>query len=235
MLEHLDNETGRLLAKLDQLGLAENTVVVFTSDNGGLTRMASMEPLREGKGAPYEGGIRVPLMVRWPGKVKPGSVCDTPVHTIDHHATLLEIAGVKPGRIDGQSMIPLLKQTGPLRRDALFWYTPTYTLMYGRTPCSWIRAGDWKLIHWFGDYLAPEGYTPDDLPYGKLVTGPRWELYNLKDDPNEEHDLAGRMPEKVASLRRRLEAWWKETGAKAPTRNPDFDPAKWPPVSRRRG
>jgi len=230
MIEHLDNETGRLLDRLDRLGVARNTLVVFTSDNGGLSRMASMAPLREGKGALYEGGVRVPLIVRWPGRAKAGSSCDTPVHTIDHYPTLLDAAGAKAPaghKLDGVSMIPMIEGKAPPRRQALYWYTPTYTLMYGRTPCSWIRAGDWKLIHWFGDYLAPEGYTPDDRTYGKLVTGPRWVLYNLKDDPGESRDRSAAEPARAAELRRRLEAWWAETGAQTPTRNPDFDPAKW--------
>ena len=222
MLEHLDNEIGRLLGALKD---PQNTVVIFTSDNGGLSRMASMAPLREGKGAPYEGGVRVPLIVRWPGRIKPGSTNATPVHTIDNHATLLDIAGAKPPmghKLDGHNVL------GKIRRDALYWYTPTYTLMYGRTPCSWMRMGDWKLIHWYGDYLAPEGSTPDDRVYGKLTLGPRWELYNLKDDPSETRDLSKKHPAKLAELKRRLEAWWKETGAKPPTKNPNFDSTKWP-------
>jgi len=230
MVEHLDTETGRLLAKLDQLGVADNTIVIFTSDNGGLSRMANMAPLREGKGAPYEGGIRVPLIVRWPGRAKAGTTSPVPVHTIDHYPTLMAAAGARPPeghKLDGISMVPLLEGSRTLRREALYWYTPTYTLMYGRTPCSWVRAGDWKLIHWFGDYLAPQGYTPDNMPYGKLVTGPRWELYNLKEDPSESRDLAGAQPGKVAELKRRLEGWWRETGAKAPVRNPAFDPGRW--------
>ncbi len=230
MVEHLDNETGRLLAKVDP-----DTVVIFTADNGGLSRMASMAPLREGKGAPYEGGTRVPLIVRWAGKVRPGSICDTPVHTIDHYPTLMEVAGTRAKKkLDGLSMTPLLEGKS-VQREALYWYTPTYTLMYGRTPCSWMRAGDWKLIHWYGDYLASEGYTPDFLPYGKLEIGPRWELYNLKEDPSELQDLSRKRPEKLAELRKRLEAWWKETGAKPPTKNPGFDRDKWPEPKDRRG
>ncbi|MFN7936720.1 MAG: sulfatase [Bryobacteraceae bacterium] len=223
MLEHLDNEIGRLLKQVDN-----NTVVIFTADNGGLSRMASMSPLREGKGAPYEGGNRVPLIVKWTGKIKPGTTCPAPVHTIDHYPTLLEIAGTKSRKkLDGLSMMPLF-ESRQIRREALFWYTPSYTLMYGRTPCSWMRSGDWKLIHWYGDYLVPDGYTPDYTPYGKLQIGPRWELYNLKDDPAEQRDLAKERPDKLAELKKQLEAWWKETGAKPPTKNPDFDPAKWP-------
>lgn len=230
MLEHLDNEVGRLLDKLDELKLSDRTVVVFTSDNGGLSRMASCVPLREGKGSPYEGGIRVPLIVRWPGRVKPGSECNVPVHTIDYYSTYAGIAtATSPAnhKLDGESLLPLLEQTGTLNRDAIYWHMPTYTPMYGRTPCAVIRKGDWKLIHWFGDYLDPRGFTPDQMPYGKLVVGPRTELYNLRDDLSETNDLLASQPEKAKELRVALESWWKDTGAGMPTKNPDFDETTW--------
>lgn len=230
MLEHLDNEVGRLLAKLDELGLADRTMVVFTSDNGGLSRVASCAPLREGKGSPYEGGIRVPLIVRWPGKVKPGSVCDTPVHVIDYYPTYAALAGATPPaghKLDGRSLVPLLTQSGTLDRDTLAWHMPSYTAMYGRTPCAVIRKGDWKLIHWFGDYLDPHGFTPDDTPYGKLVIGPRTELYHLADDLSETKALSATHPDKAKELRTALEAWWQDTGAGFPTKNPDFDESSW--------
>jgi hypothetical protein len=99
--------------------------------------------------------------------------------------------------------------------------------MYGRTPCAVIRKGDWKLIHWFGDYLDPRGFTPDDRPYGKLVLGPRTELYNLAEDLSETYDLFATHPEKAAELRNALEAWWKGTGAGFPTPNPEFDEPTW--------
>jgi uncharacterized sulfatase len=104
---------------------------------------------------------------------------------------------------------------------------PTYTTNFGRTPCAVIREGDWKLIHWFGDYMDTTGFTPDDKPYGKLVVGPRTELYNLREDPRETHDLAAAHPMKVKTLMRRLETWWKDTGAKLPMKNPDFDEKRW--------
>jgi uncharacterized sulfatase len=139
MLEHLDNEVGRLLAKLDELKLSDKTLVIFTSDNGGLSRVTNNAPLREGKGSPYEGGIRVPLIMRWPAKVKPGSECDTPVHAVDFYPTFAALADAPPTSahpLDGESLLPLLTQTGPLQRPALFWHMPTYTTNYGRTPCS---------------------------------------------------------------------------------------------------
>ena len=230
MLEHLDNEVGRLLAKLDELKLSDNTIVIFTSDNGGLSRVTINAPLREGKGAPYEGGIRVPFIVRWPGTVKAGSECDVPMHAVDFYPTYAAIAGATAAEthaLDGECLLPLLKQTGPLQRPALFWHMPTYTTSYGRTPCTVIREGDWKLIHWFGDYLDTTGFTPDDKPYGKLVVGERTELYNIRDDISETKDLAAERPKKTAHLLNAMNAWLKRTQAKLPTPNPDFNAKRW--------
>jgi uncharacterized sulfatase len=230
MLEHLDNEVGRLLAKLDELKLSDNTLVIFTSDNGGLSRVTNNAPLREGKGSPYEGGIRVPLLVRWPDKVKPSSECDALVHTVDFYPTFAALADAPPTSahpLDGENLLPRLTQTGPLQRPALFWHMPTYTTNYGRTPCAVIREGAWKLIHWFGDYLDTTGFTPDDKPYGKLVVGPRTELFNLREDPNETHNLATDRPKKTTHLTNALNAWLKRTKAKLPTPNPDFNEKRW--------
>lgn len=243
MLEHLDNEIGRLLATLDALGLAENTLVIFTSDNGGLSRVTNNAPLREGKGSPYEGGIRVPLLVRWPVKVKAGSECHVPVHAVDFYPTFASVAETKvasalaesktpdaakaAATLDGESLLPLLTQTATLQRPALFWHMPTYTTNYGRTPCAVIREGDWKLIHWFGDYLDTTGFTPDDKPYGKLVVGPRTEVFNLREDPYETLNVATARPKKTSHLTNALKAWLKRTGAKLPTPNPDFDEKRW--------
>ena len=230
MLEHLDTEVGRLLARLDALKLTDNTVVIFASDNGGLSRVTDNRPLREGKGSPYEGGIRVPLIVRWPGQVKPHSECAVPVHFVDFYPTFAALAGATPPpnhTLDGESLLPLWRQTGSLQRHALYWHMPTYTVQYGRTPCAVIRQGDWKLIHWFGDYLDTQGFTPDHKPYGKLVTGPRTELYNLRDDLSETHDLAASNPGKAAELKAALEVWWRDTGAKFPSQNSAYDPKTW--------
>ena len=240
MIEHLDAGVGRLLDKLDELGLADNTVVIFTSDNGGLNRVADMSPKRMAKGASYEGGVSVPLVVRWPGHVKSGSVCDTPTHTVDWYPTFAAIAGgVVPAghKLDGLSILPLLTQSGKLSRDALYWHVPSYTANYGRTPCSFMIKGDWKLVHYFGDFLDVTGTTPPDknVPYGKLVVGARTELYNLKDDPSETRDLAAEQPEKTKELHAELEAWWKDTGAKFPVKNPDFDASKWSQLGGRDG
>lgn len=230
MLEHLDNEVGRLLRRLDELQLADRTVVVFASDNGGLSRATSNAPLREGKGSPYEGGIRVPLIVRWPTQVQPGAVCDAPTHMVDLYPTFAALAGAAPPArhtLDGENLLPLWRQTGALKRDTLYWHMPSYTTNYGRTPCAVIRQGDWKLIHWFGDYLDTRGFTPDNRVYGKLVIGPRTELYNLRDDLGETHDLAAAQPEKTRQLKTALEAWWQATGAKLPEQNPNYAAANW--------
>jgi len=230
MLEHFDNEVGRLLARLDAMKIADNTVIVFAGDNGGMSRMTSCAPLREGKGSPYEGGIRVPFFVRWPAEVKSGSLSDVPVHVVDLYPTFAALAGATPPanhKLDGENLLPLWRQTGALKRTALYWHMPTYTVMYARTPCAVIRDGDWKLIHWFGDYLDTKGFTPDDMPYGKLLTGPRTELYNLRDDLSETKDLAAAQPEKTKQLKAALEAWWRDTGAKFPDKNPAYDPAAW--------
>jgi uncharacterized sulfatase len=104
---------------------------------------------------------------------------------------------------------------------------PTYTVPYGRSPCAVMRQGDWKLIHWFGDYLDTKGLTPDNTPYGKLVIGPRTELYNLRDDIGETRDLAATQPAKARELRAALDAWWRSVDAKMPDKNPDFDAASW--------
>jgi arylsulfatase A-like enzyme len=199
MVASLDDGVGRLLKKLDDLGLGENTLVIFTSDNGGISTKTSNLPLRGEKGTPYEGGLRVPALVRWPGKVKPGSISDTPVVTPDFYPTVLEAAGVKAGTrqvVDGISLVPLLTGAGGLARPALYWHYPHCD----SEPYSVVRRGDLKLIEFLGDG--------------------RCELYNLREDPGEKTNLAGRMPEKLGSLRRDLARWRRSVGAQMPTRLP---------------
>lgn len=203
MVESVDDATGRIVAVLDELGLAENTVIIFTSDNGGLLGPTDNAPLRSGKGFPYEGGIRVPLIVRWPGMVQPESTTDVPACSIDLFPTVLKIAGVElPADrvIDGESLLPVLKQEGTLNRDALYWHFPHYRGKLG--PYSIVRQGDWKLIR-------------------RYESGRR-ELFNLADDLSETTDLAEKMPQKVAQLDQRLTAWLEATGAKLPKANPDY-------------
>ncbi len=230
MMEHLDNELGRMFKQLDDWKQTENTLIVFTADNGGLTRVQSCAPLREGKGSPYEGGIRVPLIASWPTRIQHDSVCDLPVHTVDFYPTFVELAKAEPPAgavLDGISLIPLMTQTKTNQDRALYWHMPTYTTNFGRTPCSIVQQGGWKLIHWFGDYLDTNGFTPGDQPYGKLILGPRTELYHLSRDLSETTDLASTHPEKVAELKQRLKSWWLDTKAPLPTTNPNFDQETW--------
>ncbi len=211
MVEAMDLAVGKVLAKLDALGLRENTLVIFTSDNGGLSTSegspTSNLPLRAGKGWMYEGGIREPFLVRWPAVVKAGSVVGTPVSSPDIFPTLLEAAGGKPQpgqTLDGVSLVPLFKG-GTLPERALFWHYPHYGNQ-GGAPAAAIRRGDWKLIEWQEDGRA--------------------ELFNLSQDLGEKNDLAAKEPQRVAKLRDELHAWQKQVGAKFPIPNPDYDPAK---------
>ncbi len=209
MIESMDDSVGRIRRTLDELQLADRTVVVFASDNGGRVPTTSNYPLRVGKGSCYEGGTRVPLIFHWPGATKPGSVCATPVISMDLYPTILEIAGLKEAKnVDGANLVPLLRQDGELKRDALFWHYPHYQhyQLGGTTPYGAIRAGDFKLIEFF-----------DDM---------RVELYNLRKDFGEQRNLAAQMPAKAAELRARLHAWRKEVGAQMPSRNPNYDPSK---------
>jgi arylsulfatase A len=210
MVHSVDDAVGRILATLDELKLTRDTVVIFTSDNGGLVPVTSNRPLRSGKGFPYEGGIREPVIVRWPGVVRPGGECPVPVTSVDYFPTLCEAAGAKPPAdraIDGESLLPLLRQTGKLKRDAIYWHFPHYR---GRiVPYSIVRAGDWKLI--------------------KRYDGKPFELFHLAEDLGEKNDLAAEKPEKVKQLDAKLTAWLKATGAKLPRPNPDYDPSRQPP------
>lgn len=208
MLEQMDAAVGRVLAALDRNGLAERTVVVFMSDNGGLSTAEGLPtsnlPLRAGKGWLYEGGIREPWIIRAPGVTKPGSVCDTPVVSTDFYPTLLELAGLPPAPAqhrDGVSLMPLLKG-GELSRGPLFWHYPHYSNQ-GGAPSGAAREGDWKLIEWYED--------------GSL------ELYNLRDDLGEKTNLAAANSAKVTELHAKLKAWRKEVGALMPTPKPDSD------------
>jgi arylsulfatase A-like enzyme len=211
MVEAMDLAVGKVLAKLDELGLAENTLIIFSSDNGGLSTSegwpTSNLPLRGGKGWMYEGGIRVPLLVRWPAVVKSGGVINTPVSSPDFFPTLLEATSNKPiagQQLDGISLLPALKGQ-PIPERPLFWHYPHYGNQ-GGAPAAAIRRGDWKLIEWFED--------------------DRVELFNLTSDIGEERDLAASQPKRVKKLRDELHAWKSEVRAKSPLPNPNFDPSK---------
>ncbi len=214
MVEHVDRSVGRVLDELDRQGLTDNTLVIFTSDNGGLRRrydgkgevVTTNAPLRDEKGSLYEGGIREPLIVRWPGVVAAGSVCHEPTISIDFYPTLLEVAGApRPAGhvLDGESLIPLLKQTGCLQRDAIYFHYPHY---HHSRPAGAVRCGRWKLIEFF---------DTGDL-----------ELYDLEADLGERRNLADRMPDKAQELRAKLAEWRKQVGALMPTKNPKYDPKR---------
>jgi len=202
-IEAVDRNVGRIVAGLARLGIADDTLVIFTSDNGGTSRFTP--PLNGGKGELYEGGIRVPLVIAGPGVNKPGTTCDVPVASIDLYPTLVDLAGGTPGKqLDGTSLEPLLGGGGTLPRERLFWHFPCYV---GRaTPASAVREGSLKLVEFFED-------------------GGRVELYDLSTDPGERRDLAATMPGKAAALAGRLRAWQRETRAAIPTQaNPAYEP-----------
>ncbi len=212
MVEAMDQAVGKVLRKVDELGLRENTIVVFTSDNGGLSTSegwpTSNSPLRGGKGWLYEGGIREPLLIRWPGVAAPGKQIDTPVSSPDFFPTLLEGAKAPAPasvKLDGRSLVPLLRGTSPLPERSLFWHYPHYGNQ-GGAPGSAVVRGDWKLVAW------------DE--------GPTVELYNLRSDPGEQRDLSREHPDRVRQLQAELKQWQQEVGAKFTTPNPRYDPAK---------
>ena len=235
----LDDGVRILLAKLHELGLDERTLVVFTSDNGG-TQTSSQEPLRGNKGCYYEGGIREPFIVRWPGVVKPGSRCDVPVISVDLYPTFLAAAGAAAPKgkvLDGESLLPLLRGDGALTRSSLFWHFPGYLddpVIRGRDPVfrtrpvSVITRGDWKLHLYHEEWQLDGGRT-------KLATNRAIELYNLKDDLGEHHDLANANTAKRDELLAELLAWQTAIKAPIPTQpNSQYAPGTAPKGKKRR-
>ncbi|MDT8300889.1 MAG: sulfatase [Sedimentisphaerales bacterium] len=214
MVQSVDESVGRVMAKLKESGVADNTAVIFMSDNGGLSTVpregpTANLPLRAGKGWLYEGGIREPMFIKWPGVVKPASVCDEVVTSTDFYPTMLEMAGLglmPEQHIDGVSLMPLLKNKGRLKRKAIYWHYPHYHGS-GNRPSGAVRAGDYKLIQWYEDNSV--------------------ELYNLKNDIGEKHDLAKEMPEKAAELKGMLGRWLKQMNAKMPAAGPRDDFEVW--------
>jgi arylsulfatase A-like enzyme len=207
MIATMDHSVGQIVDALDRLGLAENTVIIFMSDNGGLSTAegspTSNVPLRGGKGWLYEGGIREPMIIDWPGVVNPGSRCDVPVISTDFYPTMLEMArlpAMPQQHVDGVSLVPLLKQSDRSRDRALYWHYPHYGNQ-GGSPSSAMRLGDWKLIEFFESN--------------------RLELYNLRNDLSERHDMARAHPQLAAQLREKLQAWRTAVGARLPTPNPN--------------
>ena len=210
MMENLDTNIGRVLNALDAEGLTENTIIVFTSDNGGLSTAEGSPtcnlPLSEGKGWMYEGGNRVCQIVQWPGVVASGSTCDVPTTSTDYYPTLLEAAGLplRPRQhADGTSLMPLLRGGDHLDRDAIFWHYPHYSNQ-GDTPACAVRSGDWKLIEHFED--------------GQI------ELYNLAEDEAERHDLSRDRPPVARRLHDRLSEWRHEVEALVPRPNINYLP-----------
>jgi arylsulfatase A-like enzyme len=243
-LADLDTSVGQLLQKLAALGLEKNTLVVFTSDNGG-TQQSSQEPLRGNKGSYYEGGIREPFIARWPGIITPKTTCAVPVINVDLFPTFLAAAGapVPAGKLlDGESLLPLFGGAQPLKRSAIFWHFPGYLndpVRRGRDldvrtgfrsrPVSVIRQGDWKL-HLYHEEWQLDGGRHD------LASNHAVELYDLAHDIGEHHDLAASQPAQRDALLNTLLAWLKSTDAQLPTqRNPEFVPtpagAPTPPSS----
>jgi arylsulfatase A-like enzyme len=210
MVHSVDDAVGKVMAALEEHGVADHTLVVFTSDNGGLLGPTHNAPLRSGKGFPYEGGIRVPLLVRWPGVVKPGSTSNQPVTSVDYFPTILdalEISRPSSRVLDGVSLVGHLRSSGRsrLRRGGIFWHFPHYRGR-GVTPYSIVRAGDWKLI--------------------KRFEGPTFELFHLAKDIGEKRDLAAKNPDLVRRLDEQLMAHLSDVGAKLPRKNPAFAPKK---------
>lgn len=208
MIESVDQSVGRVLAALKEYGLENNTLVIFTSDNGGFFNTTNNAPLRANKGAYYEGGIRVPLIIKWPGVARAGRVVSEPVISTDLYPTCLSAAGLplRPHQhLDGVDLRPLVSGDRPLSPRSLYWHFPHYNDHPSSVPSSVIRKGHWKLIETFD----PEGV----------------ELFDLAADLSETKSLASAQPGKVNELRQDLEAWRVAVGAEKMQPNPDYDPA----------
>jgi arylsulfatase A-like enzyme len=209
MVHSLDENVGRVLAALRQRQIARNTIVIFTSDNGGYVnefagiQVTDNSPLRSGKGSLYEGGVRVPLIVYWPGVTAESGVCLEPVSSIDFYPTIAEMVGLEHDQdLDGLSLVRLLEEpSARLARDTLYWHYPHYYPT--TTPVSSIREGEWKLLEYFEDRHV--------------------ELYNLAEDPGELRDLATDSADRAAELRQKLAAWRESIDAQLPEQNPGVD------------
>ncbi|MCX6326944.1 MAG: sulfatase [Bacteroidia bacterium] len=208
MIESVDNSMGAIMKKLEELGLDKNTIIIFTSDNGGHGRWTSNYPFRGNKGNFYEGGIRVPLIIKWPGVTKPAKTCDVPVISTDYYPTMLQMANLPlmpEQHMDGLSLLPLLKNKGNLNRDALYWHFPNYTGTghpNPSSPLSVIRFKNWKLI--------------ESLEDGHL------ELYDLNNDIHEDKNMADEKPDIAEKLQHMLAEWRKDVNVQMPEVNPDY-------------
>lgn len=208
MIETLDQSCARLLKKLEELDLENDTIVIWASDNGGLKKDALQTPLRGGKAQLFEGGIRVPFMVRWPGKIKPQTECAEPTSSVDIFPTLMDMLGIDSRlKFDGTSILPVLSGSSTLDREAIYWHYPHYHGA-GVAPSSAIRAGDYKLIEWHEQTLLNE---PGQV-----------ELYNLKEDIGETSNLAIKLQEKTKELRDMLNEWKQKVDVQMPTVNANY-------------
>lgn len=218
LVESVDDSVGRLRAALEKLALSDQTIFIFTSDNGGLSQTVNTKgwsrgptdnsPARHGKGSAYEGGVHVPLIAAWPEVIPAGEECDVPVISYDLLPTVLEAAGQSLDEsqdIDGESLMPLLTQKDQLKREAIYWHYPHYH-PGGATPYSAIREGDWKLIHFYEDECV--------------------ELYNLRRDPGESQNMANVDGDVTERLLKQLQDWRSSVGAQEPEGNPEFDPER---------
>jgi len=199
MLEAMDAAMGRLFAKIDSLGLRDDTLIVFTSDNGAYGGVGDIRPLRLDKGHLYEGGIRVPTIIRWPGVVPAGKTCGTPIISTDFYPTLLSAAGLRPQEgqiIDGEDITPVMTQKGPLKRKAIHFHYPNYAFHRSNRLGGAIRQGKYKLIKWYLD--------------GSV------ELYDLSTDISEKVNIADKKPKIAAQMKADLEAWLKANNAQMP-------------------
>jgi len=208
MIESVDESVGQILASLKKNGLEENTIVIFTSDNGGYHGATSTYPLLGSKGMPYEGSYRVPLIVKWPGYIRGGKKEATPTMQIDMYPTILDLTSVAPDpkqRLDGKSLLSVLTGGKTIKDRPLYFHFPHYS-DFGCCPFSAVRYKDWKLYRYYND------------------SGGAHHLFNLKQDPYEQTDLSQANPEKVKQLRTMLDNWLVETDASLPLPNPEYDP-----------
>lgn len=208
IVERLDDGVGQVVSKLDQLGLRDNTMVIFYSDNGGKETYARQDPLRSGKGWLYEGGVRVPLVIRWPGHTDPGSMTDHLMTTVDLFPTFLELLddADAPDDLDGESFLDVLQGQASRTERTLYWHYPHYHVGSGMVPAGAIRRGKYKFIEWFEGTVAGSGR--------------KYELFDLAEDISESRDLTGSRPEIAERLRADLEAWRGRVGAQMPIPNP---------------
>jgi arylsulfatase A-like enzyme len=213
MIERMDTGIGQLIQKLADLHLTDKTVVIFYSDNGGFEQLQDQAPLRGGKAMVFEGGIRVPLAIKWPEVISPGRTSDALVASEDFFPTIMELTGINYSKenLDGYSLLPILQGTGTNDRTALFFHYPHYHHL-GYLPGGAIREGDYKLIEWFEETLTDSGTQIN--------------LFEVSTDIGEEKDLAIDMPEKAAEMRKNLQEWRKRVKAQEMTLNPAYDPKK---------